>query len=204
MKSSVVYGDGHDEGTETSPHAGAKRSASPSTAVRIGPFSAKCWMTMDGQVTSGFYAPAAHPSSDISKYKETRIPTTPPMRSTSKNAKKLICESRFGAPVSFAFFGMNRAVSALFAISKSPGLRVGACTTASLARWVVHPAPRTAFCFIRSAMTGFIAYVFLYPNRVSFQEAFEALEPDDGKLSRPVLRGPGPSNGVRLLDQGSP
>jgi hypothetical protein len=31
-------------------------------------------------------------------------------------------------------------------------------------------------------------------------EAFEVLEPDDGKLSRPVLRGPGPSNGVRLLD----
>ena len=25
------------------------------------------------------------------------------------------------------------------------------------------------------------------------------LEPDDGKLSRPVLRGPNPSNGVRLL-----
>ena len=25
------------------------------------------------------------------------------------------------------------------------------------------------------------------------------LEPDDGKLSRPVLRGPDPSNGVRLL-----
>ena len=49
-------------------------------------------------------------------------------------------------------------------------------------------------------MTGFIGYVFPYPNRVSFQEAFEVLEPDDGKLSRPVLRGPGLSNGVRLLD----
>ena len=48
-------------------------------------------------------------------------------------------------------------------------------------------------------MTGFIAYVFLYPNRVSFQGAFEVLEPDDGKLSRPVLRGPNLSNGVRLL-----
>ena len=51
-------------------------------------------------------------------------------------------------------------------------------------------------------MTGFIAYVYLYPNRVSFQEAFEVLEPDDGKLSRPVLRGPGLSNGARLLDPG--
>ena len=58
---------------------------------------------------------------------------------------------------------------------------------------------RTAFCFIPSAMTGFIAYVSLYPNRVSSNEAFEVLEPDDGKLSRPVLRGPNPSNGVRLL-----
>lgn len=49
-------------------------------------------------------------------------------------------------------------------------------------------------------MTGFIASVFLYPNRVSLTEAFEVLEPDDGKLSRPVLRGPGLSDGVRLLD----
>jgi len=38
-------------------------------------------------------------------------------------------------------------------------------------------------------MTGFIAYAFLYPNRVSSHEAFGVLEPDDGKLSRPVLRG---------------
>ena len=50
------------------------------------------------------------------KVKATRIPTTPPMKPTSKNAKKLTCESRFGAPVSFAFSGMNRVVSALFAI----------------------------------------------------------------------------------------
>ncbi len=49
-------------------------------------------------------------------------------------------------------------------------------------------------------MTGFIASIFLYPNRVSLKEAFEVLEPDDGKLSRPVLRGPGLSDGVRLLD----
>ena len=63
---------------------------------------------------------------------------------------------------------------------------------------------RTAFCFIPSAMTGFIAYVSLYPNRVSSNEAFEVLEPDDGKLSRPVLRGPGLSDGVRLLDPPKP
>src|SRR4029077_3958480 len=54
-------------------------------------------------------------------------------------------------------------------------------------------------CFTRSAMTGFIAWVFLFPNRVSVRRRSEGLEPDDRKLSRPVLRGPGPSNGVRLL-----
>ena len=53
-------------------------------------------------------------------------------------------------------------------------------------------------------MTGFTACVFLFPNRVSFIEAFEVLEPDDGKLSRPVLRGPGLSDGVRLLDPPKP
>src|ERR1035438_7699746 len=68
------------------------------------------------------------------------------------------------------------------------------------ALWVVRPVPRTVFYFIQSAMTGFTACVFPYPNRVSPNEAFEVLEPDDGKLSRPVLRGPGPSNGIRLLD----
>src|SRR5271166_2626183 len=48
-------------------------------------------------------------------------------------------------------------------------------------------------------MTGFPTCVFLYPNRVSINEAFGVLEPDDGKLSRPVLRGPGHRNGARLL-----
>jgi hypothetical protein len=40
--------------------------------------------------------------------------------------------------------------------------------------------PPTAFYFIRSAMTGFIASVSTYRNRVSFREAFEGLEPDEG------------------------
>jgi len=60
---------------------------------------------------------------------------------------------------------------------------------------------RTASYFIPSAMTRFIACVFSVSKpRVSLNEAFEVLEPDDGELSRPVLRGPGPSNEVRLLD----
>ena len=48
-------------------------------------------------------------------------------------------------------------------------------------------------------MTGFTAKGFLYHYRVSPKEAFKGPEPDDGKPSRPVLRGPTPSNGGRLL-----
>src|SRR3981189_3243509 len=65
--------------------------------------------------------------------------------------------------------------------------------------WGVRPMPRTAFCFIRSAMTGFIVSVWPYRNRVSLREAFEGLEPDEGKLSRPVLRGPGSRKAAWLL-----
>jgi hypothetical protein len=39
----------------------------------------------------------------------------------------------------------------------------------------------------------------LYHYRVSLKEAFKGPEPDDGKPSRPVLRGPAPRNGGRLL-----
>ena len=50
-------------------------------------------------------------------------------------------------------------------------------------------------------MTGFIVSIFLFRNRVSPKEAFEGLEPGEGKLSRPVLRGLGPSNGAWLLGE---
>jgi HNH endonuclease len=134
MKSSLVYGDGHDEGTQERRHAGANRSILPTTAVRVGPFSAKCWMTMDRQVTSGFYAPAAHPSSDISKYKETRIPTTPPMRPTSKNAKKFACENRFGVPVSFAFWYEQRGLCPVcnLKITRITGWRLHYCVSRTM------------------------------------------------------------------------
>src|SRR3974390_1102787 len=46
---------------------------------------------------------------------------------------------------------------------------------------------------------GFTARVFPFHNRVSRKEAFAGLEPDAGKLSRPVLRGPAPSDGGWLL-----
>ena len=118
MKSSRVYGDGHDEGTQERPHAGANRSTSHSTTVRIGPSSANCGMTMDSRVRSGFYAPVTQPIKRHIKVQGDANPYDPAYETYFDNAKKLTCESRFGAPVSFAFSGMNRAVSALFAISK--------------------------------------------------------------------------------------
>jgi len=66
---------------------------------------------------------------------------------------------------------------------------------------VVPRVQKTAFCCIQSATTGFTANAFPYHIRVSLKEAFEGPEPDDGKLSRPVLRGPAPSNGGWLLGE---
>jgi len=137
----------------------------------------------------------------MSRLKATRTPTILPMKPTSRNAKRITCGTRFEALVFFAISGMNNVVSVWPARTKSPESRDGACTAASPASWVVRPVPRTASYFIPSATTGFTVCVFLYPNRVSLHEAFEVLEPDDRKLSRPVLRGPGPSNGIRLLDR---
>ncbi len=48
-------------------------------------------------------------------------------------------------------------------------------------------------------MTGFIVNVFPFRNRVSCKEAFEGLELGEGKLSRPVLRGPGGRKAAWLL-----
>ena len=59
--------------------------------------------------------------------------------------------------------------------------------------------PRTAFYFIQSAMIGFMVSIFPFRSRVSFHEAFEGLELGEGKLSRPVLRGPGGRKAARLL-----
>jgi hypothetical protein len=50
-------------------------------------------------------------------------------------------------------------------------------------------------------MTGFIVSVFPFRNRVSSKEAFEGLELGEGKLSRPVLRGPGGRKTAWLLGQ---
>src|ERR1700739_344484 len=58
---------------------------------------------------------------------------------------------------------------------------------------------KTASCSIQSAPTGFTAYIFPYRSHVSLKGAFEGPEPDEAKVSRPVLRGLGPSDGARLL-----
>ena len=77
--------------------------------------------------------------------------------------------------------------------------RAGAFPIASPLCRVVPRAQTIASCFIQSATTGFTATIFPYRNRVSLKEAFEGLEPDEAKVSRPVLRGPDPSNGARLF-----
>ncbi len=48
-------------------------------------------------------------------------------------------------------------------------------------------------------MTRFIVSVFPFRNRVSSPEAFEGLELGEGKLSRPVLRGPDGRKAAWLL-----
>ena len=143
-------------------------------------------MTTGGYSKYGSWRPATLPYVDMSRSEATRTPTILPMNPTLKSAKRIICRTRFEAPVYFAFFGMNNAASALCVRPESPVLPDGAFIIASLGRRAVRLVPRTAFCYIPSAMTGFTACVFRFPNRVSLKEAFEVLEPDEGK---PIMSG---------------
>ena len=59
--------------------------------------------------------------------------------------------------------------------------------------------PRTAFCSRCSGSTVASRFVS-FPRLV--RQAFERLEPCEGKLSCTVLRGLGGSNPARLLDRG--
>jgi hypothetical protein len=120
-------------------------------------------------------------------------------RLLGKNAKETIWRERFGGRGLFAFSGGSNADSAPCVTPRSPGSQAGAYTIASLVCRVVPRVQTTVCWFIQSATTGFTANIFPYRNRVSLKEAFEGLEPDEAKVSRPVLRGPGPSNGARLL-----
>jgi hypothetical protein len=156
-------------------------------------------MTREHRAKCDCCSPVARPLNDTLRSRAPLIPTIRPMKPTSKNAKEIIWRKRFGVRGLFAFSGTNKPGSALCARSESPGSRVGGSTTASPGYCVVQPALKTVSYFIQSVTTGFIAKSCPYRNRVSLNEAFEGPEPDDRQLLRPVLRGPGPSNGARLL-----
>ena len=146
-----------------------------------------------------YCSPVARPFKGTSRSRAPPIRTIRPTQPTSKNAKETIWRERFGGHGLFAFSGCSNAGSAPCATPRSPGSRAGAFTIASPVCRVVPPVQTIASCFIQSATTGFTATIFPYRNRLSLKEAFEGLEPDEAKVSRPVLRGPGPSNGARLL-----
>ena len=156
-------------------------------------------MKQGNSISRGCCLPVASPFNDTlrSKAKPTRMIL--PGKPTSKNAKGITCWRGFGVLGPFAFSGMNNVDSVLCATQKSLAPRDGVFITASPVRWVVRAASRTAFYFIRSAMTGFMTSVLLYQNRVSAKEAFEGLELGEGKLSCPVLRGLGGRKVARLL-----
>ena len=157
-------------------------------------------MTTRGhRIRCGCCLQVARPLKDTLRSEAKPIHTIPSMKLTSRNAKEIICRKRFGVLVLFAFFGMNKPDFAPNATSESHGSRVGGFTTASPVCWVVQRVRKTASYFIQSATTRFIASIFPSRNRVSHKEAFEGLELCAGKLACTVLRGLGPSNGVRLL-----
>ena len=158
-------------------------------------------MTKDGQVRPGCTTPKALPSNDTSRLNAKPTRTIPRMQLTSKIEKVPICWIHSGVLAFFAISGMNRTGSALCAPQKSLGSPDGACITASPGLWVVRAVLPTAFYFIRSAVTWFIANIFPSRNRVSSIEAFEGLELGDGKLSRPVLRGLGSRESARPLGE---
>jgi len=151
-------------------------------------FFGKRVITTGSPVKFGCTTPVAHPSSDTLKSQVPRTPATPPVRPTSSNVKGLKCVTHSEVLVYFAFSGKTNAAAAFSARKESPGSWVGDFTIAASVWWVVSPALRTAFYFIRIAMTGLTANTFLSRNRVSPKEAFEGLELCEGKLSCTGLR----------------
>src|SRR5260221_4120073 len=154
--SSLVCGNGHDEGTRTKARAGSNRNTLTDAGIVTGPSSVKPAMTKDGQLKSGCTTPRALPSNGTSRLKAKRTRTIQPMKPTSKNAKGLTCWKRFGLSALFAISGMSNVDSARSAIQQSPGSQDGAFITASPVSWVVPIVPRTVFYFITSDIHGFI------------------------------------------------
>src|SRR5258706_14520146 len=123
--SSLVCGNGHDEGTRTKARAGSNRNTLTDAGIVTGPSSVKPAMTKDGQIKSGCTTPRALPSNDTSRSKAKRTRTIQLMKPTSKNGKGLTCWKRSGVPALFAISGMNNVDSARSAIQKSPGSQAG-------------------------------------------------------------------------------
>jgi group II intron reverse transcriptase/maturase len=129
--SSLVCGNGHDEGTPTKARAGSNPNILTGAGIVTGPSSVKPAMTKDSQINFGFSTPRALPSNDMSRLKAKLTRVIQPMKPTSKNAKGLTCWKRFGVPALFAISGMNNVDSAPSAIQRSPGSQAGAFITAS-------------------------------------------------------------------------
>ena len=73
-KSCLVFGDGHDGGTQGRPHARANRNILHRMVLEPGPSSVKCGMTMDSHVRFGFYAPTVRP---IKRHVKVRVDANP-------------------------------------------------------------------------------------------------------------------------------
>ena len=174
--------------------AGSSGNTLSSTKVEIGSSSGSR-VTTRASPTKCDSSPVARPFKGTSRSRAPLIRTIPSMNPTSKNAKQIIWRKRFGVRGLFAFSGSSKAGPVPYATPKSPGSRVGA----------YHCVPRAL-----GGSTSADNRVLLPPechDRVHRQrlsvskpslpaEAFEGPEPDDGKLSGPVLRGLAPSNGA--------
>jgi len=202
MPSSLVCGSGPGEDTRRNLQAGSNRNILNGREETTGYSSGSRATTRAYRTNCDYYSPVALPFNDTLRSKAKPTRTIQLVNPTSRNAKEIICRQRFGVLVRFAFSGMYKPASAPSARRVLPGSRVGVFIIASPACWTARTASRTVPYFIQSATTGFIASIFSSRNRVSPTEAFEGPEPDDGKLSRPVLRGPAPSNGGWLLGDG--
>jgi Group II intron, maturase-specific domain/Reverse transcriptase (RNA-dependent DNA polymerase) len=147
----------------------------------------------------GCYPPLVHPSQDTLKSEAKPTGMIPHMKPTSQIAKGPICEMHFGVRKFFAFSGTIKTDVVPYAVRKSPASPAGACIIASPWRWVARKGLQTAFFFTQSAATRFTACIFVSLNRIFLNKAIEGLEPYTAKALRTVLRGLGPSNGVRPL-----
>src|SRR5262249_4952310 len=178
---------------------GSKRNTLRPTGGGTGPSLGKHAMRRGNHRKCGCFPPPARPLQDTLKSKPKPTRTIPSMKPTSQTVKVPICEIHFGVRPLFAFSGARKMDAAPYARRESPASPDGGFTTAFPWSRVARKALRTAFFFTQSAATRFTASIFPFLNRVFPKRAFEGLEPYMAKVLSTVLRGLGPSNGVRLL-----